>query len=222
MRTWVSLWSADPLRLGEAIELLDGHVDGFHLDVIDGQAAPELLHGPSLVRSIRSAVRSSLLDVHLMTAESDPWLDLYAEIGADLITIHRLASPDLSKALCRIESHGVKPGFALGLHEPLHSAVEVLEQVDRILVMATEIGVKGATLHESTYGRVRKLVAMRDQSERKPEIVVDGGIRDTTVPLLAAAGADGVVPGSLVFDQADWWEQLAHLHGLMCPDGRVA
>jgi ribulose-phosphate 3-epimerase len=214
LKIWASLWSADPLALGAAIDLLDGHVDGFHLDVIDGRVAEELLHGPSLVRAIRARARESLVDVHLLVSDPDCWLENYAAAGADLITVDGRSCRDVVASLSAIEGLGVRPGLAVTLDEPVRPVVELLERVDRLLVMGTELGVKGVELAEITYERVREAAHLRTGCKRRPEIVVDGGIRTATVPRLARAGADGVVPGSLIFDQPDWSRPIAWLRSL--------
>ena len=222
MKVWLSLWSADQLALGEAIDLLDGHVDGFHLDVMDGQLSKELLHGPSLVSAIRCRAHKAQLDVHLLVAEPDCWLEIYAAAGADLITVDRRTCRDIVASLAAIEGLGLRPGLVVPVCEPVDRAIELLDHVDRVLVMGTELGIKGARLAATTYDRVRELVGLREQSTRKPEIVVDGGIRRATVPQLVHAGADGVVPGSLVFDQSDWWEELAWLRSLTASNCTLA
>jgi ribulose-phosphate 3-epimerase len=217
MKSWVSLWSADPLRLADTIELLDGHVDGFHLDVMDGSLGCELLHGPALVAAICGRVTKSPVEVHIVVADADRWLEPYAQTGVDYITVQRRSCADVRASLERIETYGVRPGLALEVHEPVSAASGYLESVERLLLMGTELGVKGAALHPTTCERVLELAGLRQETERRPEIIVDGGIRRTSVGQLAQAGADGVVPGSLVFSNSDWWEALSWVHGQVPP-----
>jgi ribulose-phosphate 3-epimerase len=198
VRASVSLWSADQLALGAAIDALDGRVDGFHIDVLDGRFAPDLLFGPAVVAAVAGRARRSLVDVHLCVADADRWIAPFAEAGAGMLTVHPECCADVAATLDEIAARGVRRAVALSLDQPLAS-VESLP-VDRVVVMGTAVGVKGLDLEEAALERVRAL------SGRGPEVFLDGGIRESTVPRIAAAGADGVVPGSLVFGRADWLE----------------
>lgn len=196
MLAYVSLWSADLLALGEAVDALGPHVAGFHIDVFDGHNVRELLFGPDLVAALARRT-PALLDVHLNCAEPDYWVDRFAEAGAGMITVQSSPCDDVRETLSRIARCGAVPSLGLELHEPVSLAVEHLDLVRRVLVMGTEIGVKGVGLDPQVPDRVRSLVAAR--AGAMTPVVVDGGIRRHTVPVLAEAGADGVVPGSLVF-----------------------
>jgi ribulose-phosphate 3-epimerase len=199
MRAYVSLWSADLLALGAAIDLLEDHVDGFHVDVFDGHDVPDLLFGPDLVAAVRRRTVATI-DVHLNTTGPDYWVDRFADAGADIITVQTAPCADLRGTLGHIRARGAQAGLGLETHEPVRHAVDHLDAVDRILLLGTEIGVKGRDLDSAAPERVSALVAARTADV---PVVVDGGIRKHTVPALAAAGADGVVPGSLVFGDDD-------------------
>ncbi len=219
MRAYVSLWSADQLALGAAVEALDRHVDGFHLDVMDGHFTPELLFGAETVRALAARRPSALIDVHLIVADADRWIAPFAAAGAQLLTVFADSCADVTTTLQAIERHGIRPGLALSLDDPVELALGQLERVDRILVMGTAIGVKGADLAPEVCPRVAQIRAARDESHRRPELVVDGGIRAHTVPRLAEAGADGVVPGSLVFGRVDWLAGVRFVHAHPGGDG---
>ena len=212
MKAYVSLWSADMLALGEAVALLEDVVDGFHLDVFDGHNVRDLLFGPAVVEALRLRTAAPL-DVHLNVTDPDYWIDRFAEAGADMITVQSGPCPDVAATLGRIRAHGCRPSLGLELHEPVSRAVEHFGQADRVLVMGTPIGVKGRDLDPGTVGRLRELAAAQ-HGAAAPEIGVDGGIRAHTVPSLAAAGADGVVPGSLVFGDSDPRRAVAEIHAL--------
>lgn len=218
MLAYVSLWSADLLALGEAVDALAPHVAGFHIDVFDGHNVPELLFGPDLVAAL-SRRTSAVLDVHLNCTEPDYWVDRFADAGAGMLTVQSSPCSDVASTLKHIEARGVEPSLGLELDEPVALAIEHFGLVDRVLVLGTPIGVKGRGLDPSVPGRVQALVAARDGAG--PRVVVDGGIRRHTVPLLAEAGADGVVPGSLVFSGAD---PLVNLHAIneLVPGCRAA
>lgn len=211
MKAYVSLWSADLLALGEAVTQVDGAVEGYHLDVMDGVCVPDLLFGLDFVRALRRRTRRTL-DVHLMLTDTNAGIDSYCDAGSDLLTVHRQFCRDLPEALSQIRRRGVRAGLVVELGDRITEETLHLDVVDRLLVMGTEIGVKGCGLHPETTRRVRRILEVCRGAGRRPEIVVDGGIRRATVPLLAEAGADGVVPGSLVFGEADPCAALRWIH----------
>lgn len=210
MEAYVSLWSADLLALGDAVDLLDGHVDGYHIDVFDGHDVPDLLFGPDLVAALRRRTVSTI-DVHLNTTDPDYWVDRFADVGADIITVQTSPCDDVRATLAHIRDRGVKAGLGLETHEPVGHAIDHLDAVDRVLLLGTAIGVKGLDIDPAAPDRVRTLAAARRSDTG---IVVDGGIRKHTVPMLAEAGADGVVPGSLVFAEPDPRRAVAEIRAL--------
>src|ERR1700733_11440591 len=113
MRAWVSLWSAADRGMERAIDCLDGHADGFHIDVMDGRFVSERLFGVQVVQSVRDRVRTSLVDVHLLVAEAEQWIESTATAGADLITIHTQSCRDPVLALRSIEDAGARPAVAI-------------------------------------------------------------------------------------------------------------
>jgi ribulose-phosphate 3-epimerase len=202
MKAYASLWSADLLALGQAVDLVDAGVDGYHMDMMDGVCVPDLLFGLDFIAALRRRT-TKVLDVHLMLTHTDAWIDRYAAAGSNLLTVHRRFCQDVSETLRHIRSRGVRAGLVIEIGDLLSMEELYLDLADRLLVMGTEIGVKGRGLHPETVPRVRAILELCGQAGRRPEIVIDGGIRRETVPLLAQAGADGVVPGSLVFGDSD-------------------
>jgi ribulose-phosphate 3-epimerase len=216
MLAYVSLWSADLLALGEAVDRIGHIADGFHIDVFDGHNVPELLFGPDVVAALRART-TTLLDVHLNVSDPDYWAPRFIEAGADMVTVQSGASNDIAATLGSIRSAGAQPSLGLELHEPVDRAEELFDAIDRVLVMGTLIGIKGVELDPATPGRVSALVEARTGRFGPglgPLIVVDGGIRAHTVKVLAEAGADGVVPGSLVFGHPDPLVAIGELHAL--------
>jgi len=212
MRAYVSLWSADLLDLNSAVDRLDAHVEGFHLDIMDGRFVNELLFGPDTVQALSRRTPAALIDVHLMVSDADEWVARFSDSGAQMLTVHPQSCANVSDTLREIENRGVKPSLAITTDLSVAVATEHLEAVDRIVMMGTEIGIKGIDIDPGVFDRVRDLVLARNRSNRKPEIVIDGGIRRHTVPRLAEAGADGVVPGSLVFGEQDWLDGVRFIH----------
>lgn len=216
MHACVSLWSADLMATGAAVDLVNESADGFHIDVFDGHNVPELLFGPDFVAALRKRT-SKLIDVHLNVTDPDYWAGRFADAGADMITVQSGASPDIRRTLTDIRDRGVQPSLGLEVHEPTSHAATLFDAIDRVLLMGTEIGIKGVGLHPDTYNRISQLAELRSRAGRTAEdlgIYVDGGIRDTTVPGLAAAGADGVIPGSLVFGVENPVAAIDYLHSL--------
>ena len=202
MEAFVSLWSADLLALGEDVRRVEDLAAGFHVDVFDGHNVPELLFGPDLVASLR-AFTAAPIEVHLNVADPGYWAGRFAAAGADIITVQSGPCADVAAVLTQIRALGCVAGLGIELHEPAAGAAEFFGLAGRLLLLGTPIGVKGRSLDPATPARIAELVAVREQSRHHPVIVVDGGIRRHTVPLLAAAGADGVVPGSLVYGADD-------------------
>ena len=217
MKAYVSLWSADQLALGAAVDLLGDVVDGFHLDVFDGHNVRDLLFGPAHVAALRQRT-AAVLDVHLNVTDPDYWVDRFAEAGANMITVQSGPCPDVGATLARIRDHGCRASLGLEVHEPVSQAVPFLPDVDRLLLMGTVIGVKGYDQDPGTAGRVGDLVAARPgpagAGPSRPGVVVAGGMRQPTVAGGGAGGADGVVPGSLVFGAPDPRQAVAEIHAL--------
>src|SRR3954466_5475290 len=154
MRASVSLWSADQLALGAAVDALDGHVDGFHLDVMDGHFAPDLLYGPATVEAVAARARRSLVDVHLVVDDPDRWIAPFAEAGAGMLTVHPECCADAAATLAEIAARGARAGVALSLETEIAVVAPLLDAVDRVLVMGTEIGIKGVDPAPETCDRV--------------------------------------------------------------------
>jgi ribulose-phosphate 3-epimerase len=220
MQAFVSLWSADLLALGDEVRGVEDLVDGFHIDVFDGHNVPELLFGPDLVAALRHHT-AARIEVHLNVSDPEYWIGRFAAAGADIITVQAGPCADVARVLARIRALGCEAGLGIELHEPTASATPFFPLAGRLLLLGTRIGVKGQQLDPATPRRVAELAEARGQSAYHPAIVVDGGVRRHTVPLLAAAGADGVIPGSLVFGADDLRAVLAEIAALV-PGGAPA
>ncbi|GAA2017764.1 ribulose-phosphate 3-epimerase [Nakamurella flavida] len=211
MQAYVSLWSADLLDLGRAVDLVGPVADGFHVDVFDGHNVDELLFGPDLVAALRRRT-DLLLDVHLNVTDPDRWARRFIDVGADMVTVQTRPCPDVHATLDAIREQGARASLGVEVDEPVVGAVALAGLVDRYLLMGTAIGIKGVGLDAATPERIREL----RRSVTRP-VFVDGGIRAHTVAGLAAAGADGVIPGSLVFADADPVAAIGRLHDLPGP-----
>ncbi len=210
-----SMWSADLIRLADDLTRIAPHADVLHVDVADGHFAPAMLFFPDLVARIRSQTALPI-HVHLMVADDVllPQIDQFAEAGADLISIHAENAAVADAALSRIADLGVKAGMVLRVETPVERAAPWLERLDMLTLLGTAIGVKGQGLDPTATDRLQTASRLIAASGRRIVLAADGGIRDTTVPLLYAAGAETVVMGSLAFGAPDLAGRMRWLHGL--------
>lgn len=174
---------------------------------MDGYCVPGLLFGPDFVSALRART-STLIDVHVMLARTDEWVPRLSAAGAGMLTVHRQFCADIGSTLAEIRRLNTKVGLAIELRDSIDELAGLLAIVDRAVLIATPIGIKGCEVDPSTYTRIRQLRQLRDASGHRFEIYIDGGIRRHAVPKLAEAGADGVIPGSLVFGATDPLEAL--------------
>jgi ribulose-phosphate 3-epimerase len=211
----VSLWSADLARLEDEVRRVEAGADIFHFDASDGHFAPAFLFFPDLVSRIRK-ITAKPFHVHLM-AKDDVLLDQisqFAAAGANIISIHA-ENKNLSEALGLIQSAGLRAGLVLQLSTPVSAAAAAFEIVDMVTLLGTGMGVKGQELSNLAAGRMHELKrAIRAFGRRRIVASADGGIRESTVPLLRSSGADAVVMGSLAFAAADLAARISWLRGL--------
>jgi ribulose-phosphate 3-epimerase len=210
-----SMWSADLIRLAEDLDRIAPHADILHVDVADGVFAPSFLFFPDLVARIRAATAIPI-HVHLMVADAVllSQVTQFAEAGADLISLHVENAAVADGALDLIEGLGVKAGMVLRVETPVATVRPWLGRLDFLTLLGTAIGVKGQGLDPSATARLTEAAGLIAAEGRRIVLAADGGIRDTTVPLLRAAGAETVVLGSLAFGAADLGERMRWLHGL--------
>lgn len=192
-----SILSADFANFGaECRAIEDQGCDWVHVDVMDGHFAPNITFGPPMCAAIRPHIKT-VMDVHLMIAPADPYLDAFVKAGADIVTIHAEAGPHLDRSLQFIRSLGAKAGVALNPATPETAIEYVLDQIDLVCVMTVNPGFGGQSFLHSQIEKVRRLRQMI--GDRAIHIEIDGGVTPETAPLVAEAGADVLVAGSAVF-----------------------
>ena len=195
-----SLWSADLANLAAAIKRVEPHSERFHLDVADGHYSPTLLFFPDLVAALRPHTGLPF-EIHLMTTDPAAWIDPFADAGADAIIICFDSTDDPGAVLAAIKARGLQTGVSLLLEEEIDLLDPHWEQLDILTLLQTPAGIKGADMDERAPGRIRRARAEIEQRGLATVVEADGGIRRQTVPQIAAAGADFIVPGSLMFGE---------------------
>jgi ribulose-phosphate 3-epimerase len=194
-----SILSADFARLGEQIdEVARAGADYIHVDVMDGHFVPNITIGAPVVASIRP-VTGLPLDVHLMIEHPERYISQFAEAGADIITVHVEASPDLQATIRLIKEQGAKVGVSINPPTPLGAVEEFLPYVDLVLVMSVNPGFGGQPFIPETLPRIARIRRLLNDRGLHAELEVDGGINAANAPDVVKAGADVLVAGNSVF-----------------------
>ncbi len=206
-----SILSADFTRLAEAVAVAErAGADWVHVDVMDGHFVPNLTIGPPVLRALKRITKVPL-DVHLMVDNPDETVEWYLDAGADLVTVHVESCADPRAVFARIHEHGAKAGISLNPPTPVSALEGLVGAVDVVLVMSVNPGFGGQSFIPDAVGKVADVDAMARRARHEVVIEVDGGIDETTAPLVVASGARMLVAGNAVFGRPD---PTAALHAI--------
>ena len=194
-----SLLAADFANLQHDIEMVNqSEADWFHLDIMDGVFVPNISFGMPVLKAIAKHAKKTL-DVHLMIVDPDRYINTFADLGANILTVHFEACTHLHRTLQAIKATGMKAGVALNPHTPIDSLEDCIKDIDLVCIMSVNPGFGGQSFIGNTYEKVAKLKALIVEKSAKTLIEIDGGVNSGNAKKLVENGADVLVAGSFVF-----------------------
>ena len=206
-----SILAADFGNLQRDCEMVNNsQADWFHLDVMDGHFVPNISYGIPVIKAIKKHATKPL-DVHLMIEKPERYIEEFAKVGANIITVHYESTVHLHRTLTQIEDAGCKAGVVLNLTTPVSVLEDILPKCYMVLIMSINPGFGGQKFEEITYSKVRKLRKMANEKGLKTHIEIDGGVTAANARKLLDAGADVLVAGSFVFKSDNPTEKIADL-----------
>ena len=206
-----SVLAADFANLERDIHMVNqSEADWFHLDIMDGVFVPNISFGMPVLKAMAQHTKKTL-DVHLMIVDPDRYIETFAQIGADVLTVHAEACTHLHRTLQAIKDAGMQAGVALNPHTPVSVLENVINAIDVVCIMSVNPGFGGQKFIQNTYAKVRKLRAMIEAHKSATLIEIDGGVNATNCTDLVEAGADVLVAGSFVFSSKNPLETIKNL-----------
>lgn len=208
-----SILAADFGNLARDIQMVNkSEAEWIHLDIMDGVFVPNISYGFPVVSAIAKEAKK-VLDAHLMIIDPDRYVENFAKMGVEYLSVHYEACTHLHRSLQNIRNLGMKAGVALNPHTPVHLLEDILEECDYVLLMSVNPGFGGQKFIDNAVKKVAALKEMILKRGLQTLIEVDGGVNRHNAPILAAAGADALVAGSSVFNAPDPLAEIIALKG---------
>jgi len=209
-----SILAADFGNLQRDCEMINNsQADWFHIDVMDGHFVPNISYGMPVIQAIKKYATKPL-DVHLMIEKPERYIEEFAKVGADIITVHYESTVHLHRTLTQIEDAGCKAGIVLNLTTPVSVLEDILPKCYMVLLMSINPGFGGQKFEEMTYSKVRKLRQMANDQGLNTHIEIDGGVTSANARELLDAGANVLVAGSFIFKSNNPTQTIADLKAI--------
>ncbi|MDA0984892.1 MAG: ribulose-phosphate 3-epimerase [Bacteroidetes bacterium] len=203
-----SVLTADFGNLERDCQMINrSEADWFHIDIMDGVFVPNISFGMPVLASIQKIAKKPL-DVHLMIVNPDRYIKTFAELGAEVLTVHYEACDHLHRSVQNIKSNGMKAGVALNPHTPVHSLEDIIEDLDLVCLMSVNPGFGGQSFIENTYTKIKTLKALIEGKKTNCLIEIDGGVTNENAAKLISCGANVLVAGSHVFKATNPEEKI--------------
>ncbi|MFT6959340.1 MAG: ribulose-phosphate 3-epimerase [Polaribacter sp.] len=210
-----SILAADFANLQRDIEMINNsEADWFHIDIMDGVFVPNISFGMPVLKAITKHAKKTI-DVHLMIVNPDQYVQTFADLGANILTVHYEACPHLHRTIQAIKGAGMKAGVALNPHTPIAVLEDVIKDLDLVCIMSVNPGFGGQSFIENTYKKVSQLKHLIDFTEADCQIEIDGGVTDKNANALIEAGANVLVAGSYVFSADDPMQTIEDFKNLI-------